>query len=163
MRHLAHGMGSSQGRSPLLQLGPAFRYLARRSGPEPLRKARLGDLGPPVGPEPVERVVDDHPDMAVRVGEEPVGAAQRGGSGLLDHHPTGPDSCFERGDDRVVAGHVDGQDGLGGRLARQCGGHLLAAELGEQVVGADQQENAGVLNSDMAAVGAGDSSQPSPT
>jgi hypothetical protein len=39
----------------------------------------------------------------------------------------------------------------------------LAAELGEQVVGADQQENAGVLNSDMAAVGAGDSSQPSPT
>jgi hypothetical protein len=40
---------------------------------------------------------------------------------------------------------MNGQDGFAGRLTRQRGGHLLAAQLGQQLVGADQQEAAGRL------------------
>jgi hypothetical protein len=116
------------------------------------RKAGLGDLGSSVGPELVQRVVDYLPDMAVGVGEEPVGAAQRGSSGILDHDPTGPDGCLERGVDLLVAGHVNRQDGLAGRLARQRSGHLRPTELGQQLVGTDQQEAAGRLEEEWSRV-----------
>ena len=102
--------------------------------------AGLGDLGPPVGAELVQRVVDDLPHMAVGVGKEPIGPTDGCGSGLLDHDPAGSGRLLERGIDLVVSGHVNGQDGLAGRLARQRGGDLLATELGEQLIGADQEK-----------------------
>src|SRR4029450_7449267 len=52
-------------------------------------ETRLRDLGPPVGPQLVERMMDDLPHMAVGGGEEPIGPAQRGGRGPLDHDPAG--------------------------------------------------------------------------
>jgi hypothetical protein len=85
---------------------------------------RLRDLGPPVGPELVERVLDDFPHMPVGVGKESIGPAHAGGSGPLDYDPAGLDRLMERGVDLAVGGHVNGQEGFAGRLARQRSGHL---------------------------------------
>src|SRR5215218_9273414 len=125
--------------SPRLRGAPDW-YTVWLEGPG---ETRLRDLGPPVGPELVERVVDDLPHMPIGICEEPVGPTQRSGSGPLDHDSAGSDGLLERGVDLAVGGHMDGQDRFAGRLARQRSGHLLAAELGQEVVGADQQEATG--------------------
>jgi hypothetical protein len=61
--------------------------------------------------------------------------AQRGGSGPLDDDSAGSGRLLERGVGLGVGGHVDRQDGFAGRLAREGSGHLLTAELGQQLVG----------------------------